>query len=167
MKQGTAIIIGAGPAGLPLQSSCSGNSAIKPIVIEANQQTGGISRTIRYKGNRMDIGGHRFFSKSDRVMRWWLDLMPVEAGASAEGRTSLQGQQRDLPNGDRGSGPSKGRPGHAGPPAQEPHLFSAPLLRLSHQPDRGHFQESRPGRTIPCGVSYLRSALLPQREERR
>jgi protoporphyrinogen oxidase len=42
-------------------------------VIEASHEIGGISRTVRYKGNRMDIGGHRFFSKSDRVMRWWLE----------------------------------------------------------------------------------------------
>jgi protoporphyrinogen oxidase len=45
-------------------------------VLEATEEIGGISRTIRYKGNRMDIGGHRFFSKSDRVMQWWLELMP-------------------------------------------------------------------------------------------
>jgi hypothetical protein len=46
------------------------------------QEIGGISRTIRYKGNRMDIGGHRFFSKSDRVMQWWMDLMPPDASAA-------------------------------------------------------------------------------------
>ena len=45
----------------------------------------------------MDIGGHRFFSKSDRVMRWWLEMMPVEAGASPDGELRYQGQQRDLP----------------------------------------------------------------------
>jgi len=39
---------------------------IVPVILEASQEIGGISRTIRYKGNRMDIGGHRFFSKSDR-----------------------------------------------------------------------------------------------------
>ena len=49
---------------------------MRPIILEASQEIGGISRTIRYKGNRMDIGGHRFFSKSDRVMQWWLELMP-------------------------------------------------------------------------------------------
>lgn len=41
---------------------------------------GGISRTVRYKGNRIDIGGHRFFSKSDRVMDWWMAVMPPEGG---------------------------------------------------------------------------------------
>jgi protoporphyrinogen oxidase len=73
-----AIIIGAGPAGLTAALELLRRTGIKPIVIEASQEIGGISRTIRYKGNRMDIGGHRFFSKSDRVMQWWMDLMPPE-----------------------------------------------------------------------------------------
>lgn len=38
----------------------------------------GISKTIRYKGNRMDIGGHRFFSKDENVMKFWKDLMPLQ-----------------------------------------------------------------------------------------
>ena len=53
-------------------------TGIVPIILEASGEIGGISRTIRYKGNRMDIGGHRFFSKSDRVMEWWVELMPPE-----------------------------------------------------------------------------------------
>src|SRR5580658_1386951 len=97
MKQGTAIIIGAGPAGLTAAIELQRQSGIKPILIEASQEIGGISRTVRYKGNRMDIGGHRFFSKSDRVMRWWLDLMPVEAGNSQEGQLTYHGMQRDIP----------------------------------------------------------------------
>src|SRR5579871_4227845 len=78
MNQRKAIIIGAGPAGLTAAIELARRSDIQPIVIEASQEIGGISRTIRYKGNRMDIGGHRFFSKSDRVMRWWLGMMPIE-----------------------------------------------------------------------------------------
>src|ERR1700678_286852 len=97
MKQGTAIIIGAGPAGLPGAIEFQRQSGIKPILIEASHEIGGISRTVRYKGNRMDIGGHRFFSKSDRVMRWWLNMMPVEAGASQEGQLTYHGMQRDMP----------------------------------------------------------------------
>ncbi|MFP5231220.1 MAG: NAD(P)/FAD-dependent oxidoreductase [Acidobacteriota bacterium] len=73
-----AIIIGAGPAGLTAALEFLRRTGVQPIVLEASEEIGGISRTIRYKGNRMDIGGHRFFSKSDRVMRWWMDLMPVE-----------------------------------------------------------------------------------------
>ena len=73
-----AIIIGAGPAGLTAGLELLRRTDIKPILLEASQEIGGISRTIRYKGNRMDIGGHRFFSKSDRVMQWWMDLMPPD-----------------------------------------------------------------------------------------
>ena len=83
--QKTAIIIGAGPAGLTAALEFVRRSDVHPVVLEASQEIGGISRTIRYNGNRMDIGGHRFFSKSDRVMNWWIELMPVEA--SAEGQT--------------------------------------------------------------------------------
>ena len=73
-----AIIIGAGPAGLTAALELLRRTDIVPIVLEASEEIGGISRTIKYKGNRMDIGGHRFFSKSDRVMQWWMDLMPPE-----------------------------------------------------------------------------------------
>jgi len=88
----TAIIIGAGPAGLTAGLELLRRTDIHPILLEASQEIGGISRTIRYKGNRMDIGGHRFFSKSDRVMQWWIDLMPPEVGEARE--ISYQGKQR-------------------------------------------------------------------------
>jgi protoporphyrinogen oxidase len=100
MKQGTAIIIGAGPAGLTAAIELQRHSSIKPVVVEASREIGGISRTVQYKGNRMDIGGHRFFSKSDRVMRWWLEMMPVEASAAqtVRARTNAgQGGQSTLP----------------------------------------------------------------------
>ena len=74
----TAVIIGAGPAGLTAGLELLRRTDILPIILEASEEIGGISRTIRYKGNRMDIGGHRFFSKSDRVMQWWMELMPPE-----------------------------------------------------------------------------------------
>ena len=167
MKQGTAIIIGAGPAGLTAAIELQRRSEIKPILLEASQEIGGISRTVRYKGNRMDIGGHRFFSKSDRVMRWWLDLMPVEAGSAQDGELRYQGQQRESLSGHGGSRSSNRRPRHAGPPAQEPHLFPAPLLRLSHQPDRDNLQKSWAWSAPFVAASVImRSALLPQREER-
>jgi protoporphyrinogen oxidase len=92
--QKQAIIIGAGPAGLTAALEMLRRTDIKPIVLEATSDIGGISRTVRYKGNRMDIGGHRFFSKSDRVMQWWLELMPV---AEADDATiSYQGRQRTI-----------------------------------------------------------------------
>jgi protoporphyrinogen oxidase len=74
----TAIIIGAGPAGLTAALELLERTDIVPIVYEASDAIGGISQTINYKGNRMDIGGHRFFSKSDRVMDWWQKILPIQ-----------------------------------------------------------------------------------------
>ncbi len=88
----TAVIIGGGPAGLTAALEFLRRSDIRPIVLEATDRIGGISCTIEYKGNRMDIGGHRFFSKADRVMDWWTALMPV---ATAEpGEQTIQYQNR-------------------------------------------------------------------------
>src|SRR5271167_489868 len=93
-----AVIIGAGPAGLTAGLELLRRSDVKPIILEASEEIGGISRTIKYKGNRMDIGGHRFFSKSDRVMQWWIDLMPPEMSETGEAAStqeiSYQGKRR-------------------------------------------------------------------------
>src|ERR1700720_3688959 len=75
-----AVIAGAGPAGLTAALELLRRTDIAPIVIEADAQVGGISKTINYHGNRMDLGGHRFFSKSDWVMRWWKEMLPVGEG---------------------------------------------------------------------------------------
>jgi len=79
MVQGRAVIIGAGPAGLTAAYELLTRTGIKPIVLEKSDRLGGISCTAIYKGNRIDIGGHRFFSKSERVMEWWLRMLPLEA----------------------------------------------------------------------------------------
>ncbi len=71
MKQKTAIIIGAGPGGLTVAYELLNKTDVKPTIFEMTNDIGGISKTVNYKGNRIDIGGHRFFSKSDRVMEWW------------------------------------------------------------------------------------------------
>ncbi|AXC15169.1 hypothetical protein ACPOL_5925 [Acidisarcina polymorpha] len=92
----TAIIIGAGPAGLTAAYELLTRSDIHPIVLEKSAAMGGISRTINYKGNRIDIGGHRFFSKSDRVMDWWLSHMPIEAPAAGSQQISYHGQSREV-----------------------------------------------------------------------
>ena len=102
----TAIIIGAGPAGLTAAFELLQRTDIVPIVLEAEDYVGGISRTANYKGNRIDIGGHRFFSKSDRVMEWWLARMPMERAQPGQGRITYQGASRDVAAG-QGPDPEK------------------------------------------------------------
>ena len=74
-----AIIIGAGPAGLTAAYEFLKKNEIEPIIIEKSKLLGGISRTVDYKGNKIDIGGHRFFSKSDEVMKWWKNILRIES----------------------------------------------------------------------------------------
>ncbi len=80
----TAIIIGAGPAGLTAAYCLLKETDIKPIILEEENFVGGISRTFEYKGNRMDLGGHRFFSKSEEVNRLWQELMPMQSAPSRD-----------------------------------------------------------------------------------
>ena len=84
-----AIIIGAGPAGLTAALELLRQTDVVPIVLEASDMVGGISRTVNYKGNRIDIGGHRFFSKSDRVMKWWQEILPLAEGRDPEKEDKL------------------------------------------------------------------------------
>ena len=100
-----AVIIGAGPAGLTAALELLRRTDIIPIVLEKSHAMGGISRTVTYGGNRMDIGGHRFFSKSDRVMNWWLDILPLESTSEASHFISYQNQHRELSAGQAGANP--------------------------------------------------------------
>src|SRR5882672_10771670 len=94
-----AVIAGAGPAGLTAALELLRRSDITPIVFETDTQVGGISKTVNYRGNRMDLGGHRFFSKSDWVMRWWQEILPVAEGQLSPKsalRIKYQGQSREV-----------------------------------------------------------------------
>jgi len=85
-----AIIIGAGPAGLTAALELlEQKSGIVPIILESTDRIGGISCTIEVRGNRIDIGGHRFFSKSDVVMDWWNRQMPVAKDPEHEDKVML------------------------------------------------------------------------------
>lgn len=96
MSQKTAIIIGAGPAGLTAAYELLEKTDVKPIIYEMSNEIGGISRTVKYKGYRMDIGGHRFFSKSDVVMDWWLKFMPMESVNEQQITITYQNKSRDI-----------------------------------------------------------------------
>ena len=59
------VIVGAGPAGLTAAHELASAGITDVVVLEADSGVGGLARSVNYKGNRIDIGGHRFFSKSD------------------------------------------------------------------------------------------------------
>jgi protoporphyrinogen oxidase len=89
MSTPAVVIIGAGPAGLTAALELV-RAGVRPIVIEADNQVGGISKTINHNGNRMDLGGHRFFSKSDWVMNWWQDILPIDPASESELQLTYQ-----------------------------------------------------------------------------
>jgi protoporphyrinogen oxidase len=168
----TAVIIGAGPAGLAAAHELLERTAIQPVVLEASEHMGGIARTVCYRGNRIDIGGHRFFSKSDRVMEWWLRFLPLQALAQ-EGdggrpvRIAYQNRWRDLHPGGDGTGPDPEREDRVmllRPRRSRIYhrrkLFEYPI-RLS--PDT--LRKLGLLRSVRIGMSYLRAAAFPIRPE--
>ena len=81
------LIIGAGPAGLTAAYELLKRGEFDVTILEKTDRIGGISQTVRHGGNRMDIGGHRFFSKDQRVMQWWADMMPLQGAPSFDDKT--------------------------------------------------------------------------------
>jgi protoporphyrinogen oxidase len=169
MTTSKAIIIGAGPAGLTAALELLRRTDIRPIVLEATQAIGGISRTVEYKGNRMDIGGHRFFSKSDRVMQWWLELMPLESTTGEGGAETSQiryhGQERALPASPNREQADSDRVMLVRPRKSRIYFlrrfFDYPIrLTASTLLNLGLL------RTCRAAFSYLHAALFPKRPER-
>ena len=104
MDKEKVIIIGAGPAGLTAGYELLKKSdKYEVIILEESQEIGGISKTVKYNGNRMDIGGHRFFSKDRRVMEFWEDLMPLQGENSFDDKKL--GREKPLKQG--GPNPDK------------------------------------------------------------
>jgi protoporphyrinogen oxidase len=176
-----AIIIGAGPAGLTAALELLRRTGVRPIILEASDAIGGISRTIQYKGNRMDIGGHRFFSKSDRVMQWWLGVMPLDSSAQAAGASGAgpvqiryQGKERTLPA--VALVPAAGSVAVAEAPDPDLVMLLRPrksriyfLRRFFDYPIKltaDTLLNLGLARTFRAGISYLRAAIFPKRKEK-
>jgi protoporphyrinogen oxidase len=165
MDQKQAIIIGAGPAGLTAAYELLTRSGIKPIVIEKSDCMGGISRTVNYKGNRIDIGGHRFFSKSDRVMEWWLRMLPLQASENSPAAIEYHRMERAI----------KPSPSGPDPAATDRVMLLRPrksriyyLRRFFDYPislSKDTLLKLGLWRTFKIGVSYVRTALFPLKEE--
>ena len=91
------VVIGAGPAGLTAAFELQ-KKGYDVTLLESSSVIGGISQTIRHNDQRIDIGGHRFFSKDDRVMKWWNEILPYQ-GALAKDDKKLGRMARTIPGG--------------------------------------------------------------------
>ena len=157
------IVIGAGPAGLTAAYELlkDKNNEYEVVVLEESNDIGGISKTVKYNGNRMDIGGHRFFSKDKRVMDFWKSLMPIQGESSFD--DEKLGRIKSLENG----GPN---------PEKEDNVmlirtrvsriyylkkfFDYPIsLKLQTFTNMGLI------RTIKAGFSYLKSIFFKKKED--
>jgi protoporphyrinogen oxidase len=165
MKSKRAIIIGAGPAGLTAAYELLTKTDIQPVVIEKSDYMGGISRTVNYRGNRIDIGGHRFFSKSDRVMEWWLQMLPLEA--SETGSVAIRYHRMERTIATTAAGPDPG--------AENRVMLLRPrksriyyLRRFFDYPmtlSKDTLLNLGLWRTFKIGVSYVKSSLFPIKPE--
>jgi len=167
MSQKTALIIGAGPAGLTAAYELLTRTGIKPVVLEKSNFMGGISRTVNYKGNRIDIGGHRFFSKSDRVMQWWLQILPLQksGGGGSPVAIKYHGNERELAS--SASGPDSAS-------ADEVMLLRSRKSRIYYlrrffdypiSLSKDTLFQLGLWRTLKIGISYMRSASFPLKKE--
>ena len=157
----TAIVIGAGPAGLTAAYELRRKSEDwRIVVLEESAEIGGLSRTVVHDGCRIDIGGHRFFSKSQRVNELWAQLMPMQ-GKPAKDDLILGRACRLSPG---------------GPDPETDDLVMLSRHRVSRIYYLRHFFDYpisvKPAtilalglaRTVKAGCSYLRSALFKRPE---
>jgi protoporphyrinogen oxidase len=162
----TALLIGAGPAGLTAALEFLRRSDVHPIVLEASREIGGLSRTVRHNGNRIDIGGHRFFSKSDRVMNWWMDLMPPEASADTQHALQHQNKQRILKTGSQGLSPETTDLVMLVRPRRSRIYFLRKFFDYPIKLTMDTLRKLGLIRTMKIGVSYLLARFFPRKTEK-
>ena len=154
------VIIGAGPAGLTAAYELSFQKEYEIVVLEESGCFGGISRTVEYHGNRMDMGGHRFFSKSKEVNEWWEKMMPLQGSPAKDyaalGRTCTMKAGGPDPEQDDGVMLMRNRLSRIFFSGK---FFDYPIsLKLETLKNMGL------GTTIEVGFSYLKSMLLKREE---
>lgn len=158
-----AVIAGAGPAGLTAAYELlkRSNGAVLPVVYEQSQEIGGISRTINHNGNRIDIGGHRFFSKNEDIMQWWRNITPMQGAPARDDR--MLGKERELAAG----GPD--------PEVDDRVMLTRDrvsrifyLRKFFDYPISlkwRTFANMGLGRTLKAGFGYMRSAMHKRKEQ--
>ena len=159
----SVVIIGGGPAGLTAAWELvkdGGSENYDVTVLEATREFGGISRTVKHDGNRMDIGGHRFFSKDERIMDWWKGVLPLQGAPSYDDKKL--GREHDM------------EPGGPDPEVEDKvmlkrhrvsriywnrHFFDYPISLSANT-----LKAMGPKLTLVAGFSYLKSMVhkLPE-----
>ena len=158
----TALIIGAGPAGLTAAYELLKlSSDYRVVVFEESMHFGGISRTVEYHGNRMDMGGHRFFSKIPEVNAWWQEMLPMQGAPAMDDRML----EREVKLAHGGPDPEREdrvmlRRGRVSRIFFERKFYDYPI---SLKPET--FKNFGFGTTMAVGFSYMKS-LLFKREEK-
>ena len=162
-----AIIIGAGPAGLTAAYELLQRTDVKPIVLERDPEyVGGISRTVNYKGNRIDIGGHRFFSKSDRVMQWWADMLPVQVEEGKDADITYRRTTRALTEGlRRADAKDRDQVMHVRP-RKTRILYRGKFFAYPVELSLDTLVKLGPVKVVRAGVTYVYAVLFPRKPEK-
>ena len=167
MNKKVALIIGAGPAGLTAAIELLRHTDIHPIVCEADPTyVGGISRTVNYKGNRIDIGGHRFFSKSDRIMQWWADILPISIPDSASTDITYQKTTRALTEGLKRATESDGENVMHVRPRKTRIVYGGKFFAYPVELSLNTLLKLGPVKVAKIGVTYFSAVLFPIRPEK-
>ena len=156
------VIIGAGPAGLAAgYRLVNEKNKYEVIILEATSEIGGISKTVKYNGNRIDIGGHRFFTKSEEVQKFWNEIMPLQGKPSYDDK--ILNTEKEFAKG--GPDPEK---------TDNVMLLRNRVSRIYYlkkffdYPISLKFQTFKNmglGNTIVSGFSYLKSIIIKKKED--
>ena len=155
------LIVGAGPAGLTAAYELlTKDKDAEVVVFEESGKFGGISRTVEYKGNRMDMGGHRFFSKVPEVNEWWEKMLPSQGAPTSDDKTL--GRQMKMHEG--GPDPDKTDRVMLKRNRVSRILFDGKFFDYPITLKAETFKNMGLGTTIVAGFSYLKSIVFKRKE---